>query len=76
MTGAGQYVLTALEHGLLRDAETADQLEAVAKQVRARWIADALDKTADDLECPTDVGARLALDDLRFLADEYRAGRR
>ncbi len=81
MTGAGQYVLTAEEAGALRDAETADQLEAVARQVRARWVADALEALADEY-APTVQpdgylsGTAIGSGTLRELAAEYRSGHR
>jgi hypothetical protein len=40
-------VLTAEEAAGLRDAATADELEAAARKVHARWVAEALDDTAD-----------------------------
>ena len=39
-------VLTADEAAQLRDAATADELEQVAREVRARWVAEALEATA------------------------------
>lgn len=81
MAEAGPYVLTAEEHGLLRDAETADELEAEARKVRARWIAEALEELADEY-APTVQpdgylsGTAIGSATLRGLAAEYRAGTR
>ena len=66
-------LLTVDEATALRDAGTADELEAAAQPVRARWVAEALDALADEpaWALGTMMSARV-----RQLAAEYRDGAR
>ena len=75
MTG---WVLTAEEAAVLRDAGSADELDAAARVLRARWVAGALTQLVGRLgETPSGRQRHPEVRDIADrLADEYRDGRR